>query len=84
VRRFLHTIRTLDTSSIVGLTACLYLAQFIVQIGDRVGRLESRGWTPVDDVATLRDLDDLERRIDAAGVKLYHPEAAEPGEDPAP
>ncbi len=60
MRRFLAWLRSEDGQYLMVSAAAAWAFQRFIQLtGAKITRLESRGWTPVDDTATLRDLERL-------------------------
>ncbi len=49
--------------AILGMTACFSMVFWVASTDARVSRLESRGRVPVDDVATIGDLVNLEHKL---------------------
>jgi hypothetical protein len=61
-------------------TAGIVLSFWIRESGERIHRLESRGWTPVDDLVTIGDLVRLEERLSGDAL----PPTAEEGQADRP
>jgi hypothetical protein len=81
MRRFLDWLSDPKRSMALGIGLTSVGLDLVFRgIQRRLDSLESRGWTPIDDVATVNDLNELERRVARSGLRP----ADEPGEDPAP